>query len=557
MSYASLTVITCACLAMPSLALAQDDNLSEGRETPGSDSGLPGAASRPVDIRPYIEAAQVLNTELSPGDDVVTYTRLAAGVDALLRGRNTSAAVSLRYERRIDWGDNSGNDGDTLSGLARVSASVIPRTLSIEAGAMASRQTYGDNGAATAGGLVDSDWTRQIYSVFAGPSFTTNAGHAQVEAGYRIGYTRVDEPSGVTAANNATLVDSFDDSVTQQATARISTRPGKILPVGLGLTGQWAQEDISNLDQRVRNNYLRADVTVPIIPELAVIGGVGYEDVKVSSRDVLRDENDNPVVNSKGRYVTDKSEPRQISYDADGLIWDIGVQWRPSSRMSLEAHYGHRYDSSTYYGSLSYTPDRRSHINLSVYDTISGFGGELSDGINSLSTDFVAYRNPISGDLSGCVTGEESGGNCLIGALGPIRSLTYRTRGAIFSYSLNLGRTTTGLGFGGESRKYITPEGPIFADYAGLVDRTYWVSIFASRQLDTRSNLRGDIYANWLDSGLPMTSDGVGWSASLAYYRNLMNGLTGTAALGLDGFTREDAADYLVGSALLGLRYSF
>ncbi|MXP25337.1 preprotein translocase subunit YajC [Altererythrobacter indicus] len=551
-------MMTVAAVGLPCVAQGQDVAQGQGAEAMESSSLPQSTRSAPIDIRPYIEAAQVVNAEISPGNDVVTYSRLAAGVDALLKGQHSSASASLRYERRIGWNGNNGNDGDTLSGLVRASAAIIPRTLTIEAGGMASRQSFNGTGVTTAGGLVDRDLTRQIYSVFAGPALTTNIGPARIESAYRFGYTKVNQPNAVISDDGAALVNSFDDSISQQASARISTRPGDVLPVGLALSGQWSQEDISALDQRVRNNYLRADITAPLSPTFALLGGIGYEDVQVSSREVLLDDENNPVIDSKGRYVTDKSKPREIAYEADGLIWDVGVEWRPSRRTTLEAHYGRRYNSSTYYGSLSYAPSRRSRMNLSVYDTISGFGGAMSNGLSALSTDFTAVRNPISGDLGGCVAGEEGEGNdCLIGSLGPIRSLTYRMRGVSLTYTLDLGRTKAGLGAGFESRKYIAPAGPIYADYSGRVDHNYWVSVFASRQIDARSRLTGNIYANWYDSDLPLQANGMGWSTSLAYYRNLMNGLSGTAAIGLDGFTREELADYIVGSAMLGMRYSF
>ena len=60
---------------VPTVAAAQDDGAEEQREGSRSGNGR-------VEVTPYIEAAQVLTAELSPGDDVVTYTRLAAGVDA-------------------------------------------------------------------------------------------------------------------------------------------------------------------------------------------------------------------------------------------------------------------------------------------------------------------------------------------------------------------------------------------------------------------------------------------------------------------------------------------
>jgi hypothetical protein len=50
---------------------------------------------------------------------------------------------------------------------------------------------------------------------------------------------------------------------------------------------------------------------LPVGNDLALVGGVGWENVKISSRDAVRD----PVTGlagdrRDGRYVTDKSAPR-------------------------------------------------------------------------------------------------------------------------------------------------------------------------------------------------------------------------------------------------------
>ncbi|MFD2782468.1 hypothetical protein ACFS32_16865 [Novosphingobium pokkalii] len=52
-------------------------------------------------IRPYLEVTQNLLAQITPGNDVVTYTTLAAGVDATLAGRRTQGQVAVRYERRF------------------------------------------------------------------------------------------------------------------------------------------------------------------------------------------------------------------------------------------------------------------------------------------------------------------------------------------------------------------------------------------------------------------------------------------------------------------------
>src|SRR3546814_8934986 len=105
----------------------------------------------------------------------------------------------------------------------------------------------------------------------------------------------------------------------------------------------YEREDASQLDQRYEGKYARADVTMPIGPTVALLGGVGYEDIEIGQRDPLLDADGVPVRDANGRFVTDTSSPRRLSFDTDGLIWDAGVMWRPSRRTSLTARVGRRY----------------------------------------------------------------------------------------------------------------------------------------------------------------------------------------------------------------------
>ena len=94
-----------------------------------------------VEVMPYIEAAQVFTTQLEPINDSVTYTSVAAGVDASVQGRNSAGSASVRYERRFGY-DSGFSDSDTVSGIARASivtlgeprptdARAIPLTVSL------------------------------------------------------------------------------------------------------------------------------------------------------------------------------------------------------------------------------------------------------------------------------------------------------------------------------------------------------------------------------------------------------------------------------------------
>lgn len=540
--------------ALPTVATAQAG--SDGSDAVSSEQADGVRARQRTDVTPYIEAAQVLTHELESGSDTVTYTTVAAGVDATVVGRNSAASVSLRYERRFGYDDDT-LDGDALTGIARASLAVVPRAVTIEGGALATRARVEGNGSTSLGGFSgDDDSTTEIYSAYVGPSVHTMAGDVEVEGHYRLGYTRVESPDAVAVAPGAEPVDFFDESTVHSAYARAGIAPNTVAPIGVGVGGGWNEQNVSNLDQRIRDRHVRGDVTVPVSPSVALVGGIGYEDVEISSRDALRDADGDPVIGPDGRFVTDPSAPRQIAYQTDGLIWDAGVLWRPSRRTSLEAHVGRRYGSTTYYGTLAYAPDPRSSFNAVVYDNVTGFGGVLVDTLAGLPAQFEAFRNPISGEIGGCVASLE-GGSCFAGALGSIQSAAFRSRGVAASYSRDLGRTQIGAGVGYDRRKFIAAPGTVLAPANGIVDETVWFAAYAQTQLDYRSSLTANAFANWFESGVDLSSDAIGYSASLAYDRNLVRGLSGTAAVGLDGISRENLPDFMSASALLGLRYSF
>lgn len=505
-------------------------------------------------VQPYIEVAQVVSAEITPGNDVVTFTQVAVGADINLQGRNSGAAVSVRYERNIGYGDD-GIDTTTISGIARGALAVVPGTLNLEAGALASRSRVDASGGVTANPLVREDAESRIYSAYAGPSLTTRVGDVAVEGVARVGYNRFEADNAlVTQAGN--VVDVFDDSMTYMGQVRAGTRAGEPLPVGVAVTAGGFQEDISNLDQRVRDLYVRGDVTVPVSQSLALVAGAGYEDVEISSRDALRDANGNAVRGPDGRLVTDSSAPRRIAFAVDGLLWDVGVLWRPSSRTNLSAAVGRRYDSTTYYGTFTYAPSQRSSFALAAYDGVSGFGGVINNGLAALDTDFAAIRNPVTGDFGGLVSGTQ--GQAIVGALGSVRSAAFRGRGVRASYQRQVGRTTAALGAGYDRRTFIAAAGTVLAPVNGLTDESYYVTGGLSRQLGPNANFTTNAYINWFDGAGGGNNDVTAIGGSAAYNQALTQRLTGRAAIAVDYVDSEfTAQDFAVATALVGLRYDF
>ena len=507
-----------------------------------------------VEVTPYSEAQQVVFADLNNGGDVLTYSTVAAGVDASIATRRAEAQVSLRYERLIGY-DNDVEDQDIVTGLARGSVA-LTRNFSLEAGGVAARASVDGRGAGGTVNLVGNpDNVTQVYSVYGGPTFSSQAGDLSVNAAYRAGYTKVESKDMVALPTGQQRFDQFDDSVSQVATASVGMQPGA-LPFGWAVSGSWEREDAGQLDSRFEGKYARADVTVPVTPTLALVGGVGYEDIEISERDALRDAGGVPIVGGDSRLATDPNSPRLIAYQQDGLIWDAGVLWRPSPRTSVEARYGRRYGTDTYIGSLSYQPGRDWAVNVSVYDQVTGFGGLINDSLASLPTQFRSSRNPLSGDIGGCAFGR-TGGVCLNDALQNASSVAFRQRGVTASFSGTNGGWDSGFAVGYNQRKFIASQLGAQAQFDGVKDDNYFAVAALGSDLDRRTRFETNVYVNYFDPGFAGASDVLQTGANAALYRQVIRGLSASAAVGLDSYQQEDFDGELTASALLGLRYSF
>lgn len=507
-------------------------------------------AKKQVNVSPYLEVGQVLSADLKGDGDVLTYTTLAAGVDASIVTRRAELAGSVRYEYRIGESGGLGNSS-SLSGLARGRIEAA-RGLNLEAGALATRTRADGYGGDTGVFLRDGTNVSNLYSVYAGPTFARRIGGLDVGAGYRFGYTKIDvddpTPPGVTAQ------DIFDSSTNHVAWASVGARPGD-LPFGWQVSGGYQREDASQLDQRYEGKFARADVTVPIGPTLALLGGLGYEDIEIGQRDPVVDANGVPVRDANGRFITDKSKPRELSFDTDGLIWDAGVMWQPNRRTALTAKVGRRYGDTIYTGSFTY---RANHATLSVgvYDGLSSFGRGLSGGLAALPTQFDPIRNPVDGSINPCVFGDQGGG-CLANQLGNTTTAQFRNRGVQAVFSSRLGGWSYGIGAGYDRRKLLLPGLSAIADLNGVIDENYYLFLSAGRQLDRDSDLTLAAYYNYFDNGAPGAANVQSAGISAAYSRRLWRGLTGHAAASLTAFDQEGFNSELIGSALVGMRYSF
>ena len=510
-------------------------------------------SQRQVDVSPYLEVGQVLTADLKNGGDVLTYTTIAAGIDAAIVTTRAELAATVRYEHRFGWNGDLG-DSDTVSGLARGRIEAA-RGLNLEGGALATRTRADGQGADSGLFIGNASNVAELYSVYAGPTFARRIAGLDVGAGYRFGYTKVDVDEPAVLAPGSQPQDIFDSSTNHVAWASVGARPGE-LPFGWQLSGGYEREDASQLDQRFEGKYARADVTVPVGPTVALLGGVGYEDIEIGQRNPVVDSNGVPVRDADGRFVTDTSTPRQLSFDTDGLIWDAGVMWQPSRRTSLTARVGRRYGDTIYTGSFAYRADHATTIQVGVYDGLSSLGRGVSSGLAALPTQFDPTRNPIGGNVNPCVFGQQ-GGSCLSNQLGNATAAQYRSRGVQATIGSRFAGWSYGVGIGYDQRKLLAPLLSPIASLNGIKDENYYLFLSAGRQIDVDSDLSVSGYVNYFDNGAPGVGDVQSAGLSAAYSRRFWRGLTGTAAASVNAFDQDGFNSQLIGSALVGLRYNF
>jgi hypothetical protein len=510
-------------------------------------------------ITPYLEVQQVLNADLNDGD-VLTYTSVGAGVDGSIQTRRVQATISYNYQRRIAWEGNL-NDDDVHSGLAALQVKVAPG-VTFDAGALAVR-SHGDIAVPVAGVQTSDDPNLvDVYSFYAGPTLSTRVGPVDVGASYRLGYVKIDDDGVLGGPTSGPRFDSYDHSLVQSAAVSAGAGPGKMAPFGWTVGAGYSREDSDRLDATNEALFVRGDVVLPVGHSVAVTGGVGYEEFSASQQDYLRDAAGLPVLSPGGELIADPSKPRLLSFDQSGMIWDVGVIWRPSRRTELQARVGRRYGGTTYTGSLEHRINENYAVTASVYDSVTTFGQLLILNLDNVPVSFKQARNGFGGGVGGvggCVFGKDpTSGTCFDDALQSINGATFRNRGANIMLSGGRGPWSFNAGAGYVQRRYFAPppSGTIFSR-DDITDRSFTLQAGVSRDLTRRSGVSADAYAGWYDSGAAGTDASFSTGITGSYYRTLMQGrLQANVAAGLYN-TQAGDYDSTVASILFGMRYRF
>ncbi len=501
-----------------------------------------------AEIHPYLEVAQVVSAELEGGGDTLTYTSVAAGVDGVIETRRVIVAASYRYQRNFDY-DGAVGDEDIHSGVAAVQLQIVPGVVSFDAGALATR-TAGEGRAA---GVTSRDGAVEVYSAYAGPTVTANAGPVTATAAYRLGYVAIDDDSLAGGPR-----EDFDDAVAHSAMASVTMAPGR-LPFGVTVSGGWTRTDSDGpFEHEFEGRHVRGEVLVPLGPNFALTGGVGYEDIESSQLDFARDANGVPLLDAAGRPIPDSNRPRLRTLDLSGTYYDGGFIWRPSSRTEVQAHAGRRYGGTTVVGSLSHQTSEHAGVTATVFDTVETFSNSLVSNLSSMPRSFNVNRNVLTGGFGNCVFGSEPGrGACLDSSLQSVRGESFRARGGNLLFSAERGPWSFGIGGSYVHRRYARVPDPVFDALGGSEDDSVSLYGQVSRRLSRTSEINFDAYATWYDTNLAGFNEVFSAGGTLTYQRNLLlDRLEFLAAIGLY-HSNDGALDSTVAQGLIGLRYTF
>ncbi|WBO24118.1 porin family protein [Sphingomonas abietis] len=515
------------------------------------------AAARTT-ITPYIEVQQVFTADLSGHDqDAVTYTGLSAGVDATLDGKHVQGQIDYRYDHYFAW-SHKYQDSDVHQGLGVLVYQPTPE-LSFNAAGIATRTSgnYGRRAPAFIAG--DTSNTQQIYSAQVGPSYATNFGDLAFNADYRFAWTRASDGDGSLdlGPGQPVLQDNFT-TTDHVVDASIGTKPGGLgLPVGLTLSGGASRDQIHFLGGRMDDYYGRADITVPITPAIAAVGGVGYERNRAGQDAILTDADGNAILDDKRHLQGDHSKKRLLSYDQDGLIWDVGVLWRPSARTSLEVRGGKRWGETVVTGHFQHQIDPNSTVEVVAYDDVTSFGRQLSSGVGSLPSNFSSFAAPIPTTLAGCVFGANGGQGGCLPALSSASSDFYRSRGVYANWSTSHGLWTYGIGVDYDHRHYLQPDfGPTIANLNAANSQSVTANGVAVRKLTPVSSVSFTGVGGWYDDDALNSSSYWVYGGALSYYRGFGEHLSGTASVSIFSGSGENRSNDVVGTGMVSVRYT-
>lgn len=519
---------------------------------------------------PTVELRQIVSHN-DIDDETVTYTEVGVGVNGTIDTRRIKATLNYSYGRRfVEKGSNQRENRHSL--FTRADIALIDNRLDVSLGGFAALLNRDLRGQVSFSPDQANPNLVQTYSAYIEPHYRQPLGDvADLDLNYRVGYYNVggagttgQQNNGIPGSGpNDIVTDRPSDSVNQTISAKLGNRE-KGGRFRFDLTGTATLEDIGRLDQKYRAYDGRFEVEYAVRRGVGLIANVGYEHIRNSQVEVLRDATGLPVPGPDGDFQIDPTGARRSLYSQQGLSYEGGFRLQPTRRTLVNIRAGKRFGNFSVNGDARYEYSPRLVFGAVLVERIDSFGRLLTRDLDGIRVQSVINTSQSIG-LSGCVYGAEpGGGGCLFNASQSITNATFRTRAAQLIVEARHGRTNGTLAVIFNRRKFLdtqalqAPGTPLIdGGIAGGADETITADARLSRALGQGETIAMSVFAS--RSTFALAADrsdkyvGGNGQYMITLGRRIAGTLSATAAKRFSNVAQESAE--ISGSAGLSFRF--
>lgn len=441
------------------------------------------------------------------GTDIYTQVRgslYAAATNDRFRG-TFSGTVSHKIKEQGEIFDPT-----RLDLVARMNAELLREFLFLDAGAVATTLVEDTRGTISADPNANNDNTEQAYNFFVEPSLQRRvSGALVVDASYRLAATFPDSGNDPFANfdPNELFIANLSDTVSHTVQAGVGNSAGNSR-FRWNLRGYGDLTKIDVLDQKLKQANGIFDVEYRINRSVSLLGSAGYEEIENMQDNILRDPNTGePILDPDGNIQIDPSDPRVISYEQNGFIWDVGLRYSPNERFDVSGRFGERYGGTTGSFNLLWRARQGLTLTANYAESLDTTGRLLTTFVDGVPISSTRVNSRYTVGFNGCAIGVISGTSTCIGGLTQsVTSAVFLTES--FDIVAELGRNETRVLFSGfvNSRRYLNFDAAdipnIDPDIVNATDDAAGVTATVRRDIGARGTGSIGVYYTRYDYGL-------------------------------------------------------
>jgi hypothetical protein len=467
-------------------------------------SSLVTHAEARTTVTPRIEVRQVFsdNSGVSTSGDTGVFTVISPGLSIQSQSARISGGLDVAYERRIPLSGRLQQDKDRVNLVARADAVVVRDLLYLNAGGTITRVLNDLRLQSTLNPDTGANNLNNVKSFFIGPRLERLIPDVGVfSTGYTFSYTDVERnnPDRALFASGPLGVGLSNGGITKShaAFARLQREDfsGR-LRWSIGGSFDRSETDFTNNVYQSIRGTLEGELA--LLRQFSLVGSLGYED--------FFSEDDNYFLPNGDLNVNASGLPtpfgRRRSVDQNGLTWDVGFRWSPSTRSDVTVRGGERFGEITYNAVGNLRPARGHQISFSYTQGVDTFGRIFTQRLAGVTTTSVS-RDQSSGFPGLFFLGSPLFATTL-GDFQSVNSATFRLRAGQLTYSIDRGPRKFALSFGYDRRNFLdyTPLGIQFTNPAlrprlqdlQQADEGYAGSLSFSQRLNPRMGITSNLF---------------------------------------------------------------